>query len=314
MTEVIVPKKREGAMAGVKRDHQGKEKPNWKVAKEAPRNAYTSMFESFRDELDEHHDRRMRIGKVSRDVTALSKKIIFSLQRVRKLSQPLPARIQSETDERLREIAGLLASVEPDVRGANRHRYPLICLEELVEAVAFAHYLRHQALATPAQAQAQGALPPGIPLTPADYVFGVFDLTGEMMRFATAVTALSGAVPTGGGGGGKGDGEGEAKDGDVAAAAAADGEVEGEGRSSKRTILADMQEVSSMLQICPTVGGRPGTYAKKLDIMIEQVRKVERLGYGVAVRGNERPKGWMPDLNEAGGGGGGGDREDVTME
>ncbi len=37
--------------------------------------AYTAMFETFRDELDEHHDRRERIVKASRDITALSKKM-----------------------------------------------------------------------------------------------------------------------------------------------------------------------------------------------------------------------------------------------
>lgn len=33
------------------------------------------MFENFRSELDEHHDRRERIIKASRDVTAASKKM-----------------------------------------------------------------------------------------------------------------------------------------------------------------------------------------------------------------------------------------------
>lgn len=72
---------------GIKRDHQGKEKSKKDAqgaaatstvrtaAPDHSHNAYTSMFETFRDELDEHHDRRMRIGKVSRDVTALSKKM-----------------------------------------------------------------------------------------------------------------------------------------------------------------------------------------------------------------------------------------------
>ncbi|KAI1737739.1 Translin [Xylaria scruposa] len=290
MSEVIVPKKKDGGAmgVGVKRDYQGREKSK-KDAPQAdhPRNAYTSMFESFRDELDEHHDRRQRIGKVSRDVTALSKKIIFSLQRVRKLSQPIPERIQTEIDGRIKEIAELLETIQPDVQGMNRYRYPLICLEEFVEAVSFAHYLRHQTLMS--AAEAQEALPANIQLTAPDYVFGIFDLTGEMMRFATAVTALSGSMPTG-----------EVK-----------GE-EGEARNDKerRTILTDMQDVSSMMQIGPTLG-RYNVYAKKLDIMIEQVRKVERLGYGVTVRGNERPKGWMPDLNE--GFPGGGDGEDVMM-
>jgi Translin family len=34
-----------------------------------------TMFLGFRDELDEHHDRRERIIKASRDITALSKKM-----------------------------------------------------------------------------------------------------------------------------------------------------------------------------------------------------------------------------------------------
>lgn len=37
-----------------------------------------SIFENFRDELDEHHDRRERIIKKSRDITALSKKMYAS--------------------------------------------------------------------------------------------------------------------------------------------------------------------------------------------------------------------------------------------
>ena len=36
---------------------------------------YASMFEAFRTELDAHHDRRERIIKVSRDITAASKKM-----------------------------------------------------------------------------------------------------------------------------------------------------------------------------------------------------------------------------------------------
>ncbi|KAJ3551622.1 hypothetical protein NPX13_g11318 [Xylaria arbuscula] len=271
--------------AGVKRDYQGKEKARKDPAAEQPRNAYTSMFETFRDELDEHHDRRARIGKVSRDVTTLSKKI------VRKLSQPVPKNIQSEIDNRLKEIAELLETIQPDVQGMNRYRYPLICLEEFVEAVTFAHYLHHQKLMTPSEAQP--ALPADIELTAPDYVFGVFDLTGEMMRFATSVTALTGSMPTG---------EAAQKSSE----AAQNEEHQGGEGDPKRTILADMHDVSSMLQICPTVG-KGNTYAKKLSIMIEQLRKVERLGYGLAVRGTERPKGWMPDLNEGYGGGDGDD-------
>ena len=36
---------------------------------------YISSFESFREELDIHHDRRERVIKASRDITAASKKM-----------------------------------------------------------------------------------------------------------------------------------------------------------------------------------------------------------------------------------------------
>lgn len=55
---------------GVKRDRDGNSRP-----KEAPRGRFHDMFEGFRDELDEHYDRKERIVKVSRDVTAQSKKM-----------------------------------------------------------------------------------------------------------------------------------------------------------------------------------------------------------------------------------------------
>ena len=40
-----------------------------------PVSPFVAMFQTFRSELDEHHDRRERIIKASRDITALSKKM-----------------------------------------------------------------------------------------------------------------------------------------------------------------------------------------------------------------------------------------------
>lgn len=58
---------------GVKRDHDGNARA--KNAQDMPRGRFHDMFEGFRDELDDHHGRRERIIKASRDVTALSKKM-----------------------------------------------------------------------------------------------------------------------------------------------------------------------------------------------------------------------------------------------
>jgi hypothetical protein len=65
-------------MATAKSDRQGNFKKHEGLKptpKPVARNAFTLMFEQLRDELDAHHDRRDRIGKASRDITALSKKM-----------------------------------------------------------------------------------------------------------------------------------------------------------------------------------------------------------------------------------------------
>lgn len=56
-------------MADKKHDLDGKD------ADTSDASPFMPMFETFRNELDEHHDRRERIVKASRDITALSKKM-----------------------------------------------------------------------------------------------------------------------------------------------------------------------------------------------------------------------------------------------
>lgn len=322
-------------MSGLKRDRHGNEKrfnngprpaPKPKVA--VVRNAYTPMFEQLRDELDAHHDCRDRLGKASRDVTGLSKKIIFVLQRVRTINPDLPPQTQAEVDSRLAEISKLLATMAPDVQGINRYRYSrsLMCLEELAEALTFAHYLKTQTLLKPKELSAfveeltrKGAAvseekekdnkdkdeampdagntpvppvsgeqettddnndkpaeqeqqqqqqpkpePPTMSTTIDDYFYGVFDLSGEMMRFATTSTALTGKMAG--------------------------------AENDERTIVEDMHELGSFFEMLPTKAGDRKQWEKKLDVMRQSVKKVERLGYDRKIRGSERPQGWVPDL------------------
>lgn len=177
------------------------------------------------------------------------------------------------------EITKLLQPVAPDLQSINRHRYawPLRCLEELVEALSMAHYLRHQRLITPSEAQA--AVPAGIALTPHDYMYGIFDLFGELMRFATVQRAA--VLPTA-----------------SAVAAAATGAVAAPDVASdgKRPILRDMQELGCAFEMLPQVPSKD--YRNKMDVMRQSVRKVEALGYGLVVRGSERPQGWVPDMKD----------------
>ncbi|UNI23192.1 hypothetical protein JDV02_009026 [Purpureocillium takamizusanense] len=276
---------------GVKRDRDGNARVKSTAAPDAPRGRFHDMFATFRDELDEHYDRRERIIKASRDVTAQSKKIIFALQRVKTLNAEFPPHTQKDIDARRAEIARLLAPVVPDLQSLNRYRYAwqMRCLEELIEALSFEHYLRHQRLITPAEAAAAVPLAEGaallspLALTPGDYMYGVFDLFGELMRFATVQRAQVIHAPTDSGGA------------TAAAAAAAGDDVQ---QGNKRTILRDIQELGCAFEMLPAVPTKD--FRSKMDAMRQSVRKVENLGYGLVVRGSERPSGWVPDMKDEG--------------
>lgn len=195
----------------------------------------------------------------------------------------------------------------PDVQGINRYRYShnMFCLDELLEALTFTHYLRTQTLLgygdavkevealshhVPASADQMdvddgAAAPPStkdksssstsssptVLITERNYLDGVFDLSGEMMRFATVTTALSGKMAT--------------------AAEEDDG-----GQKQQRTIVGDMQELGSFFETLPQQFDK--TYRGKMSTLHQSVLKVEKLGYGLTVRGSERPKGWMPDTSD----------------
>lgn len=130
------------------------------------------------------------------------------------------------------------------------------------------HYLRHQTLITIQQTEA--AMPAGVALTPYDYLYGVFDLFGELMRFATITTAQTGRLVGG---------------------------SEDEDDAERRNILSDIHELGCAYEMLPSIPGKD--YRSKMTTMKQSIRKVEMLGYGIVVRGSERPKGWVPDMSEA---------------
>ncbi|KUM56531.1 hypothetical protein ACN42_g10680 [Penicillium freii] len=243
-----------------------------------------SIFENFRDELDEHHDRRERIIKKSRDITALSKKIIFALQRVRATNQPLPPKIAQENQTRFDQIRELFEAVVPEQLGINGWRYQRQIsagIQEFIEAVSFDHYLRTQTLITHAECSAH--MPPQILVSEEDYLMGLYDLTGEMMRFA--VLSLSSenatAIQTT---------ENTATESEQSTVA-----------SSQGGIVVDLRAMRAGFEAL-SVPPRHSMFrdmGKKLEVMQNSVEKVERAAYGIVVRGSERPSGWTPDLSAA---------------
>ena len=126
--------------------------------------------------------------------------------------------------------------------------------------------------------EAQAEIPGGVELTADDYLLGLFDLVGELMRFAVTSMATTGALPRGS--------PQEADEG-------------GQGND----ILTDLRYIRTHFEALDTSSSRvPGTFSglkkdveKKMEVMRTCVEKVEKAVYEMIVRGRERPKGWMPE-------------------
>ncbi|KAJ3490474.1 hypothetical protein NLI96_g1379 [Meripilus lineatus] len=168
------------------------------------RNAVVTIFDGFRAELDDHNDRRERLIKSSRDVTSLSKKVIFLLHRLMtddvssKPDQDDRSRAlnaASRAREKLKEIQNLFASFSGEIQGDmfwKYHKNVSPGLQEYIEALSFTHYLETGNLITYDQVQASisdDAGNPYFPLPLEDYLLGLSDLTGELMRYA--ISAIS---------------------------------------------------------------------------------------------------------------------------
>ncbi|PWY98693.1 Translin [Testicularia cyperi] len=137
----------------------------------------STHFSAFRDEIDEHNDRRERLIKASRDVTSLSKKVIFLLHRfdIRDFGAENPSskttKLFQDAESKLDEIVAILratamqeglgpTALDGDPRTA-RHRSDRYerniggGLEEFIEAISFYHYLRTRTLISQSQVQAR---------------------------------------------------------------------------------------------------------------------------------------------------------------
>jgi len=172
----------------------------------------------------------------------------------------------------------MISIVSPDLREISTYRYARQIsggIQEYIEAIAFHHYLTTGKLIP--LSVVQQSVKYLIEITPGDYILGIFDLVGEMMRFSITMIATRG---------------GAERDGKVAKA------------------LRDLRELRLEFEgLDTTLGGGSGLLGKevqkKLGVMKTCVEKVEAAMCGVIVRGSERPRGWIPDLMEVAGGRGG---------
>ncbi|KAK9347140.1 Translin [Lipomyces starkeyi] len=241
------------------------------------RETVTALFSSFGAALDAHHDARDRVIKASRDITAASKKIIFALQRVKyadaeiqwddanKAGIKLESKIVGDICGLEEKIKNAFGAVKDDLQGAGAWRYQRQisgAIQEYIEALLFREYLTERWILS--HEEVQKLIGHEFLVTYSDYILGLLDTTGELMRFA--ITNLY--------------------------------DVTASGVVQVSAIAKQICQLLRTLRIGFSglrVNNSSSTeFVKKLNTLYNSVDKVEKAVYSLIVRGSELPEGWIP--------------------
>uniref|UniRef100_A0A1A7XF91 Translin-associated protein X n=1 Tax=Iconisemion striatum TaxID=60296 RepID=A0A1A7XF91_9TELE len=233
-----------------------------------------AAFRVFQQELDAKHDKYERLVKISRDVTIESKRTIFLLHRVTNVADT--EEVLNEAEGKLDGVRQKIGQIAEELRGEDIyqfHRAFTPGIQEFVEAVSFLHYIRHRSLISLEEINASlvfmrtekgsvEAAPLGahvltFQVTPADYLLGVADLTGELMRMCISSVG--------------------------------NGDIE-----TPFQLSQFLRQIHDGFSFIGNTG--PYEVSKKLHTLRQSLGKVEDACYTLRVRGSEIPKHMLADL------------------
>lgn len=219
---------------------------------------------------------------------------------LRTVNAPIPPAIAKENQTRFDQILELFRSIVPDISGLNAWRYQRQVspgIQEFIEALSFQHYVQTQRLISRDEVAAK--LPPEVLVTEEDYLMGIFDLTGELMRFAVTMLSTGGQITK------------KKKENKTMQSAISN--MEGDSQreeedtplrelpAAQANIVVDLRGMRAQFESLNVPRRHSSNMMrdmyKKVEVMQTSVEKVERAAYGILVRGSERPSGWTPDLS-----------------
>ncbi|KAM9809656.1 translin-associated protein X isoform X1 [Syngnathus typhle] len=262
-----------------KRGGEGHPQKNGNVAQQCETSANLSSpviaaFKVFQMELDTKHDKYERLVKLSRDVTIESKRTIFLLHRVTSVPDAEP--ILNEADGKLCGVREKIGQIAEELRGEDIyqfHRAFTAGIQEYVEAASFQHYIRHRSLISLEEINASLVFMKGdegsadtlsseprvttFQVMPADYLLGVADLTGELMRLCISSVG----------------------NGDI---------------DTPFQLSQFLRHIHDGFSYIGNTG--PYEVSKKLHTLRQSLGKVEDACYALRVRGSEIPKHMLADV------------------
>ncbi|GLV40636.1 Translin associated factor X [Carabus blaptoides fortunei] len=164
-------------------------------------NAVIKAFRGYAVELDNKHDRYERIVKISRDITIESKRIIFLLHNIDKENKR--DAILQEAESRLQVlVTNHFSYIAVELITQDTYQFLRAYtggLQEFIEALTFYQYLKNNAIEHWSHIEKQFIydVPDAVdsscslvtitkqmktPLPAVEYILGIADLTGELMR------------------------------------------------------------------------------------------------------------------------------------
>lgn len=219
---------------------------------------YCQQFQQYAHQLDAVNEKRERIVKASRDVTTSSKKVIFQIHRINRTNRGA-ALEQAERD--LHAVQNIhVRRVAQELKANETWKYKRAFspgMQEFVEAATTLEFCKTGKLLTLQQLNAslshlKDVSDAPFSISTGDYLLGVADLTGELMRLAISGVAA----------------------GQREAAIAVCGFVQA------------LYKGFSQLPNTVDIRGMP----KKMDLMLQSLIKIENTCYAVHVRGLEYPE------------------------
>ncbi|CAL4225059.1 unnamed protein product, partial [Meganyctiphanes norvegica] len=156
------------------------------------------IFREYSKILDEKNDKYERIYKTSRDLTNRSKKTIFLLQRIPGLGEEKRCEILTQAGNELRDIEQtLLKHIAMELRDEETYQFVNAYsngMQEYIEAVTLYNFISTEVLISHTDIQQKlvfgsddkqqsDVVPLSVLVQPREYILGVADLSGELMRY-----------------------------------------------------------------------------------------------------------------------------------